>query len=410
MRRLEVFLGDLPLGELLEDEPNPTTFRFLPEYRTMPNRPVLGQRFEDDLQRVYKGKKGKLPAFFANLVPEGKLREVLGRHFGVTSDADWDFLAALGEDLPGAVRICPERPWQPRADTQSENAFPIERSSATERRGLHFSLAGVQMKLSMALVDDRLTMPARDELGRWIVKFDSNRFPCLPQNEHAMMEWAREAGFDVPECRLLDTSSLAKAAVEHAPDGSKVLAVRRYDRLPDGGRLHQEDFAQVVGLLPERKYDQITYEAMLGLSRQLLGDGGAREFIRRFALVIACGNNDAHLKNWSLLYANGIEPSWTPLYDQVSTIAWPDLASELALKVAAVKAFRRLDEGALKRLAQKADFPEQELIDLMNTTFRALRDAWPRIQDRIDFPVGHAQALKTHWEHVPLLKPFGPLD
>lgn len=267
------------------------------------------------------------------------------------------------------------------------------------------------MKLSLVLANERLTLPGRDQLGHWIVKFDSAQYAQLPQNEHAMMEWAREAGFEVPECRLYPVSSLDVPAAEYALEGTKVLAVRRYDRSETGDRrIHQEDFAQVIGCPPGLKYDNVKYENMLALSQRLLGRHAAEEFVRRLVLVVACGNNDAHLKNWSLLYPDGVQAQWTPLYDQISTLAWPQLDKGLALNLAATKSFNSLKIETFEVCADKAGFPRPEMRDLVTTTLERLREAWPRIQSRIELPETHRIALEEHWRRVPLLRPFGPLS
>lgn len=415
MLRLEVLLNDLPVGELTKDTDLSYSFRFSNAYKESLRRPILGQRFEDNLDRIYKGKPGSLPAFFANLVPEeGMLRNLLGKHFNIRSGKDFDFLVALGGDLPGAVRILPE----PDGTSVTTGGAAPEPESSTHPRssdgggtGLRFSLAGVQMKLSLVLANERLTLPGRDRLGRWIVKFDSAQYPKLPQNEHAMMEWAREAGFEVPECRLYPATSLDVPAAEHAPEGTSVLAVRRYDRRDSGTlRVHQEDFAQVIGYPPGLKYDHVKYEDMLTLSDRLMGRSAAQEFVRRLVLVVACGNNDAHLKNWSLLYPDGIQAQWTPLYDQISTLAWPRLDQGLALKLAATKSFRRLKMETFEVCAEKAGFPKAEMRTLVTTTLERLRAAWPNIQSRIELPDDHRDALEAHWRQVPVLKPFGPLS
>ena len=69
-------------------------------HRRQPERPTLGQKFEDDLTIAYRGKKGGLPPFFANLVPEqgGELRPILAAHLGIPVGDDITLLERLGRD------------------------------------------------------------------------------------------------------------------------------------------------------------------------------------------------------------------------------------------------------------------------------------------------------------------------
>lgn len=113
---------------------------------------------------------------------------------------------------------------------------------------------------------------------------------------------------------------------------TSVLVIRRYDR-EGTRRIHQEDFAQVVSLPPRLKYEHISYEQCAALALQIAGKDAYREFIRRLAFVIASGNTDAHLKNWSLVYPDGVNARLSPLYDQVCTIAWEELPRTLALRL-----------------------------------------------------------------------------
>jgi ABC-type glutathione transport system ATPase component len=92
--------------------------------------------------------------------------------------------------------------------------------------------------------------------------------------------------------------------------GEAVFAIRRYDRVK-GYRVHQEDFAQLTNTPPDKKYDHITYEQMGVLALSLLGEEGLREYLSRLLFMVASGNADAHLKNWSIYYPRR-EAQWSP--------------------------------------------------------------------------------------------------
>jgi serine/threonine-protein kinase HipA len=406
MRAAQVLLGDAIVGELVDTD-EVIAFRFADSYQSAMSRPVLSQYFEDDLGKVYRGKKGNLPVFFANLIPEeGPLRSFLEGKLDVNAGDDFGLLLKVGRDLPGAVTVVEtEGISSLMIDGQTEEDADHEEDNGTS--GLRFSLAGVQLKFSMSRVGDRLTLPASGERGEWIVKLPSVDYPNLAKNEFAIMEWARASGFDVPECTLESAAALPASIRAEVPEAENVFAVRRYDRLA-GKRIHQEDFAQVINALPKHKYE-FTYEKCAVLLHAICDLEGYYEFVRRLVFVVASGNCDAHLKNWSLLYPDGVRAELTPLYDQVSTIAWPKVKKELALKLTGSRSLGSVTLDSFRHLATKVGVDINATVDLVADTLDAIKAAW-----RIDgisgrLPNEHRDAVIKHWETVPLLRTNGPL-
>ncbi|HYR08319.1 MAG TPA: HipA domain-containing protein [Longimicrobium sp.] len=410
MPHYDVLLHDVLAGQIAHDPPQDrSSFRFLEDYRRLPRRPVLGQHFEDDLGKAYSGKRGALPPWFANLVPEGALRDLLRRSLGLETDADLPILAAVGRDLPGAVEVLPAAIdaglfangsiQEGEGDARDYAETPVQTELA-----LRFSLPGVQMKFSVLREQEKITLPVHGQLGDWIVKLDSRRFPGLVENEFATMEWARAAGLQVPECQIASLEILPPALRSYAPDGTNVFLIRRYDR--DGKRrIHQEDFAQLVNLPPALKYEQVTYEGCAKLVQQIVGPAGYRELVRRLAFMVASGNMDAHLKNWSLLYPDDISAVLSPLYDQVATIAWPDETTrELALKFAGTKDPFRVDIAAFARLAEKSGGDVKETIRIVQETIERTAAAWSTSVASEAMPREHAERLREYWSRASLVK------
>lgn len=406
-RSFLVSLDETAVGHLVEDDDGRVTFRFQEDYTSRVHRLVLGQSFEDDLTRPYRGKRSELPAYFANLVPEGPaMRSLIENSLQIPAGDDLALLAAVGQDLPGAVVISSAVDGVDDLRNGDAGVRLDEWSDTeTEEPVLRFSLAGVQLKFSVLREAEKLVLPAHGRLGEWIVKLDSARFPRVVANELATMEWARAAGFDVPECHLQTVSSLAPTLRSYAKPETSVLVIRRYDR--DGARrIHQEDFAQVVSQPPRLKYSQISYEQCAVLVRQIVGEDGYFEFIRRLAFVIASGNTDAHLKNWSLVYPDGVNATLSPLYDQVCTIAWEELPRVLALKLSGKKNLLQIDEKAFVRLAEKADGDVGQTVRVLRDTLARIAEAWSASEiDRL-MPPEHVPALRAYWKDAPLLKPL----
>jgi serine/threonine-protein kinase HipA len=409
-RSFLVSLNDTAVGHLSEEEDGGrVSFRFLKDYKELSSRPVLSQSFEDDLERPYRGKRGELPSFFANLVPEGPLRALIESNLQIAPGDDLALLAAVGQDLPGAVALSPD-PGEPGdlGDEERENQTEVTRGGEADEPALRFSLAGVQLKFSVLREAEKLTLPVHGRLGEWIAKLDSSRFPNVVENEVATLEWARAAGFDVPECHLQSVSSLAPPLHGYAHPDSSVLVIRRYDR-EGGRRVHQEDFAQVVSQPPRLKYDHISYEQCAALSLKIVGEDAYLEFVRRLAFVVASGNTDAHLKNWSLIYPDAVNARLSPLYDQVATICWDEMPRVLALNLRGRKSLLEVDEKGFASLAKKAGADVGETLSAVQGALQRIAEAWAVSGAGQIMPPKHIAALRGYWVDAPLLKRFSDL-
>ncbi len=413
----DVLLHGRVIGSLVEDERSQWVFRFAETYRRMAHRPTLGQKFEDDLTIAYRGKKGGLPLLFATLASaivcmsgssareywsrapggaSGGKTPILAAHLGIADGDDITLLERLGRDLPGAVEV--RQITETPGEQVSELARAIEPTEPIDQDGewLRFSLAGIQLKFSVIIAEQRITLPAHGRLGDWLVKLPSRRFPGLCENEYAIMKWAQAAGFEVPELVLRESSALVGTLGEHAEAGTRVLAIRRFDRGDGGQKTHQEDFAQIVNLYPKYKYDHFSYEDVARLAAGIVGDEAIDEMIRRLVLMIASGNGDAHLKNWSLLYPDRIRARLAPLYDQVATVAWPeDLARSLALNFGGTKTMSQLGRDTLATFATRAGFDRERVTALVDSTLARLTTAWSECTRASDWPLpcptcGHA--------------------
>lgn len=397
-RRARVRLGDVDVGHLIEDDDATIEFRLDAAYRAMRPRPVLGQWFEDERRDFQRGERpGIAPPFFANLIPEGDLRVRVAERLGIALDDDLGFLCAVGEDLPGALRI----------DLEGGTAVERPPSATTHREdaGLRFSLAGVQLKFSLVRGADRFHMPGEGQHGAWIAKISYEQFPELAANEWVTMEWARKIGFDVPPTDLRHLEDLMGIPYEGEPR-SRVFLIERYDRVADRRRIHQEDFQQIVGRRPNKKYDDITYDQLTNLALAIVGDDVYDEMIRRLAFMVASGNDDAHTKNWSVLYSDGVHARLTPLYDQVFTAQWPQFSKTLALKLDGAKHFGDVDVRHFRELARRVRKNPEQTAAIVEHTVEVAARVWEQLRDHPHVTVGYREALQRHWRKVPLLRPY----
>jgi serine/threonine-protein kinase HipA len=331
-----------------------------------PDHRTLGQIFEDD-PRAARRSVGAVPAWFANLLPEGALRKRIVQEFGGGNVNDYTLLVKLGTDLPGAVTV--------HGDEAPDEQVP-EPSGGLPDHPLRHSLAGVQLKFSVSA--DRITSRVSGVGGWWIVKLPDRSVRDLPTNEYLTMRWLAAAGFDVPHVDLVAAKNISGISEGLANPDELLYIIERFDRTP-AGRVHVEDFAQVADLEPTFKYGTgHSYDGLAAVVARLCGREGYEDFTQRLAAMIITGNTDAHLKNWAFRYADGRTPSLTPVYDfhslsvysqyQYETLALGLLGEKVRPVHVTLDEFRRMAE----RIGQD---PESTALIVVETVER-MRAAW----------------------------------
>lgn len=348
-------------------------FSFAPGYWEDPDRQLLGLWFEDN-PGVSPSASLRLPAWFSNLLPEGRLRDWIARDRGVSSAREIELLLRVGADLPGAVQVIEDG-----ATDIAVNFGDVidDVANHSSHEGFKFSLAGVGLKFSMIQSGERLTLPGYDQLGDWIVKLPDAVYPSVPENEFNMMTLARAVGIDVPEVRLVPREELPDLPSVAWPKGEGfAYAVRRFDR-SETGRIHIEDFAQARGFYPDQKYDG-SFETVAAYAYRRSDLSSLTEFVRRLVYNLLIGNGDAHLKNWSLIYPDGRRPKLSPAYDLVSTAAYfPEKEPEtLGLKLGGNREFGRVSRHDVVRLEKKLRLDEGVLTHVVDETLASFWSAW----------------------------------
>lgn len=372
------------------------------------NRPVLSSalRFIGDEERTVRAltsgpltQAGRdLHPWFSNLLPEGALRDLVMRGLPTGATTDFDILAHLGHDLPGAVVVRAE--GGPAAT--AAGPMPSREGPADAFNPIRFSLAGVQLKMSMLKQDERLTFPATGINGNIIAKLPSERYAMLPELEYSCMKLAEAAGVTISHCELVPVGAVAGIT----PDllkGDHVLAVKRFDRKDDGARVHVEDFCQVMQAPKERKYTAANEETVMNLARRFgRGTRDYLEIVRRTTVNILLGNCDAHLKNHSLIYEDGIIGALSPAYDIVATIVY-DGSNELALK------FRDSYDSAIiglarfQRAAELAGVPGKVVRKEVVRTVERASDIWKTILKDLPLSQEHGRMIMSRMETLRLV-------
>ncbi len=301
--------------------------------------PLQAEPFDDHQSR----------SFFAGLLPEGHMRRLLAQQFQVSNQNDFALLDRLGGECAGAVTLLApgQVPPAPARDDDIEWLSNAEAAAILDelprrpmlagKDGLRLSLAGAQDKLPVVFGDKpdgkRIGLPRNGTPSSHILK------PAIPGVEDSVMN----EGFCMALAEAMQLTP-ARSSV-HTVLNRPFLLVERYDRLADAQghrqRLHQEDFCQALGVVPETKYQNEggpdlaqCFELVRRVTRP-----SAPQVLRLFDCVIfnaLIGNHDAHAKNFSLLYADGTaggHPVLAPFYDLLSTAVYPTLTPKMAMKI-----------------------------------------------------------------------------
>lgn len=375
-----VYLHDRLVGHLHRRD-DVTRFVIASDYWGDPDRAVLGLRFEENPRERHRANL-RLPPWFSNLLPEGRLREWIASAGSISVKREMELLAQVGHDLPGAVRVLP-----------SDQLVPVDLSGEDARNPSHggvgrglwsFSLAGVGLKFSMLAQGDRLVIPGVGEGGDWILKMPDPSYPSVPHNELAMMTLAGAVGIEVPEIRLLHRDQFGGLPERVWSKQDYAYAVRRFDRGPERTAIHIEDMAQVRGVYPDAdgrepgKYSG-SFETVGALLYRGRDTGALREFTRRLAFNVLIGNGDAHLKNWSLIYRDPRNPTLSPAYDLVATFVYrpPELGPEdMGLRFGRSRRFEDVRFSTFQALDRRLN-AKAELADVARTLVDRVLDAWP---------------------------------
>jgi serine/threonine-protein kinase HipA len=404
---LEVRLGQTLVGTVTHLPNDLNLFLFDEAYVNDGNRPVLSQYYYDvsgALRTKGEQAQTKVPPFFSNLLPEGPLRTYLANLGRIHEEREFFFLWLLGQDLPGNVII---RDIDGRATPPTIEPPPGEKTSARNSdRLLRFSLAGVQLKFSAVGGPKGLTIPTQGMGGHWIVKLPSMKYPHVPENEYSMMEFARRVGIDVPRCGLMPIHLISGLPSEWSANTENAYYIERFDRTPDGGRVHIEDFNQVYGQYPHDKYEKQSYTMMAKAIWRFLDEDALKEFVRRLIFNAGIGNSDMHLKNWSIIYPDGRTPKLSPAYDFVSTVVCMPGDKKMALSIAKQKSTELLDKDLLKSFIRRAEVPSAHVMDTAIQTAESMVDLWPKIRDSLPLNDAAKKIISAQMESVPFLRDY----
>ncbi len=225
-------------------------------------------------------------------------------------------------------------------------------------RAKKISIQGVQPKLSAVISVTNQQFEIVDLYGNFIIKPQNDLLPELPENEDLTMRLAKVYGIDVPMHGLI-----------YGKDQSLSYFIKRFDRYGKGKKYATEDFAQLSGNSRDTKYN-FTMEKMVSILDEYCTFPAIEkaEFFKRVLFFFVTGNEDMHLKNFSLITKGGIT-TLSPAYDFLNSsiaIKHPEVEMALILKgkKSNIEKVDLIDYYAMERMELNAKTVDKILSDM----------------------------------------------
>jgi serine/threonine-protein kinase HipA len=430
LETFEITLDDTLVGHVYRYAKQ-TKLMFADSYINNPNRRQLSVSFAVPnnevatrellahfTRRDRTGESGRLPSFLSNCLPEGVLRDRIAALAGTHRDDEFAILAACAQDLPGALHVnainAPDRALMQRLVTQNHDA--LEPTVVPRPIAGAVSLSGIQPKLQLSKdTQGRYTFVAKRGRQHFIGKLPAPSYAGLPEVEYASMQLARAAGVNTADCELVPMRQIeGEIALAHG-SGAHFLSIKRFDRdassshagYTRGGRLHMEDFCQVLSLSPQAKYDG-SYLQIMAVLAGLQRPQDVEELARRLVVNELLGNFDAHLKNFSLLYTTARQPVLSPAYDivayacyltgQGAALRWlPNENTRATLNKDTLWRLVQAAQDIVQRAGLHTPITPQRLQRIAVQTRELAFDVWPSQMKALPLNRAQQAKLKKRW-------------
>lgn len=350
--------------------------------------------------REFAPESGIAHRFFANLLPEGTVRERLVRDLKLP-DTDFDLLLAFGGECAGALSLLPEG-LRPAQEEQYRELTEKELVDLVARRGAipaawpagqrpRLSLAGAQDKCPVLVHDGRYFLPQGEAPSSHILKFELADYHHLPAYETFTTRLARAIGLPVVDI------------VMRSSGRTRYAQITRYDRLRNEGggvwRLHQEDFCQALGLGHEKKYQEHggpSFAECYRLVQEASSESAidAQHLLRWQIFNVLAGNSDGHAKNLSLLHLPDGQTRLAPFYDLVCTRAIERIDQHLAFEVGSERNPCLITPSNWEALARACDVRPRFLGNLLEEAASLLQEHLVPVREAFEADYGVYPALQ----------------
>jgi len=363
----------VPVGTITGNGVSDAAFQYTPEYRRSPDAAALSVSLplQDD-----PFSPARTARFFDGLLPEGFTRRSVAKWIHVDEDNYLSILHTLGRECLGAVRV--SEPGESEAASyepvSSEHIRELAEEGVSKSTDLviksHLSLTGASGKVGLYYDAEQKAwyLPHGLAASTHIVKQSHIRLDGIVTNEQLSMMTAARCGIAIPHSFIVNTGRGAENEI--------LFATERYDRLiskdaprlsglPRPLRLHQEDFAQAMGIPASEKYEHdggSHMREMFDILRKYSANP-IEDQLKLWDLIVfnyLIGNTDAHIKNFSLLYGRDLNSiRLAPAYDIVSTVVYEQSTRDMAFSVGGVRSIDDVDEDAFRRAAKEVGLGER---------------------------------------------------
>lgn len=363
----------IPVGTINGDDPANACFAYLPEYLQESDAVAVSTSFP---LREEPYSATQTARFFEGLLPEGFTRRSVAQWMHVDENDYLSILHGLGRECLGALCITESgeelrAAYEPITEQQvRELAAEGATKSAELVTKSHLSLTGASGKVGL-YYDSRngkWFLPWGTAPSTHIVKQSHVRLDGIVTNEQLALSTAAKCGIAIPHSFIVNTG----AGEEH----EVLFATERYDRifsdhaqsidgLPRPLRLHQEDFAQAMGIPASQKYERDCSGHMRGMFDILrrYSSDPMRDQLRLWDIIVfnyLIGNTDAHVKNFSLLYSPSLKGlRLAPAYDIVSTTVYEQSTRDMAFSIGGVYSIDAIRGEHFSRAAKDVGLGER---------------------------------------------------
>lgn len=308
--------------------------------------------------------------YFEGLLPEGFTRRSVASLMRVHEQDYISILCGLGKECLGAIQVMDESEEHiTDYETLSmEQVRELAKEGAVKSAALvtksHLSLTGASGKVGLYYdqASDQWYLPKGCAPSTHIVKQSHVRLSGIVANEQLSLQTASKIGIETPESFIINTGN--------AMDEDVLFATKRYDRIFDENspmiqgkacplRLHQEDFAQALGIGPLDKYErekQHYLKRMFDIIRNHSSDP-INDQLKLWDIIVfdyLIGNTDNHIKNLSLLYGRDMKTiRLAPAYDIISTSVYEESTREMAFYIGEEKNLDRINLESFESAASE---------------------------------------------------------
>ena len=341
----------------------------------------------------------KVGAFIWGLLPDNEqIIQEWARRFHVSARQPFGLIGAVGEDCAGAVQfVTPDRvdavlsgeldgiEWLTTAQI-AERLAGLRTNRGAWRRvgdGGQFSLAGAQPKIALIQQNGQWGIPTGRVPTTHILKPPSVDLEAQVENEHFCLSVLGRLGLPVAQSHV------------QSFDGEIAIVVERYDRLvTETGvlRIHQEDFCQALGVMPDRKYQNEGGPGLRDIISLILEvSESPQEDVQTvidatiFNWII--GGSDAHAKNFSLLLSAGGRARLAPIYDVASVLPYAPQVQfqdvKLAMKVGGEYRLSEINMRHWSRFADENRIDFDHVRERISIMANQLPDVSADVRDQI---------------------------